>query len=453
MYLLNHACKVAHYKDGSFYFTDIAKVEKEFSVRVNIKIDLGNEEDRFIFMENGIEPISCYISPFGEVFAEYNEEDNTFSFISNDKKYLCYDYRSSGGESLFSFSRDSISLWEKFMLLEEALLDKVAVSLSKSWVSRRNGNLYAGSEIYFGSPFLMSIGPFDIDFRRQKIEDFGEFQLRAFVDSWKVELFSLYNPLIYITAYSSKSVMDQLSICIKSLRKFGDFSGKIVVMTDSNIEHIRTLCDELPFSRLQVDNKYPKDFVGYVSSKFSIINKEMYKEYQPIMYLDPDIVFDRPVEPMLVEATASGKICAALEDFHRLKTHPAIGAGLIQLDHIEVSSYAAGYNGGTIIIPNTKNDVVRDFFDIARRTITNIGKSYGRGFNVWVDQEVINYLSYKIYNVDTSCISKYAKYVSNDPKTLRDVSGFVHFWGHTSEQKSEKMSEYFQKLEKIYLSE
>lgn len=296
----------------------------------------------------------------------------------------------------------------------------------------------------------MKIGEFSLDIRSQRVSDFGKYNLMGFCDSWKIEEFLLYNPLIYITAYSSKSVLEQLKICIRSLREFSGFDGQIVVMSDQDVTSIRELCAGKNTDSINVDPMNPEDFVGYVCSKFSLSGKECYDGYQPIMYLDPDIVFNCNVDQMLQEATLTEDICAPLEDFHRVQTHIPVGAGLIQLDSLKPSPYAAGFNGGTIVYPNVENPKVQAFLETARRTVTNVGELFGRSFNAWADQEVINYISIKKFSINTSCLSKYAKYVDYNPDTHGEFKGFVHFWGHSSNEKVIKMTRYFKKLKTIH---
>jgi hypothetical protein len=55
-------------------------------------------------------------------------------------------------------------------------------------------------------------------------------------------------------------------------------------------------------------------------------------QFQPLLYVDTDIVFDRDVTPMLHAIATSDRIAAPLETLSVLSTSPASGAALLQRD-------------------------------------------------------------------------------------------------------------------------
>ncbi len=444
MYLISYNGEVIHNNGDNYYTKKINDLNYDDIINVDIDpvYQNMNKEDDYIFLKEQPE-FYCNFENFGKVTGIYNKKTRAVSFKNNDGKYLCFE-----GNNLV-FTRDEANLWESFCPIDEKFIKKLQYVILNKWISKRTGEIFDGKNITFCSDFIMKIGTFSIDIRSQHVADFEEYKFIGFCDTWKFEEFLLYNPLIYITAYSSKSVLNQLSLCVRALRNFADFDGRIIVMSNEDTTSIRSICSMDGDDNIDVDHMDPKDFVGYVCSKFSILGKDIYSGYQPVMYLDPDIIFNSDLNKMLQEATLTEDICAPLEDFHRVQTHVPVGAGLIQLDSLTPSPYAAGFNGGTIIFPNTDNTKVKEFLDAARRSITNIGEFFGRDFNLWADQEVINYLSIKNFNINTSCISKYAKYVDHNPSINENLTGFVHFWGHDSDKKSELMKIYFDKVEYI----
>lgn len=443
-YLMDYNGKIIHFREGKYYSNEIDDINYEYIVKVEVEYSYSefNVEDNYIFLKKYPE-FDCYIENISKAKLIYNTETRAFSFYTENKKYLCFE------NDTLSFSRDKANLWESFLLINDDFIDRINHILNNNWLSKRNRQIVNGKNITFRNDFLMKIGDFSVDMRNQRARDFGKYNLTVFHDAWKLEEFLLYNPLIYITAYSSKSVLEQLKICVDALRELSGFDGQIIVMSDQSSTSIHELCGRKNATSIDVDPMYPKDFVGYVCSKFSLLNKKCYDGYQPIMYLDPDIVFNCDVNQMLQEATLVEDICAPLEDFNRIQTHVPIGSGLLQLDSLNPSPYAAGFNGGTIVYPNIENTKVQAFLETSRRTITNIGKLFGRDFNAWADQEVINYISIKEFNINTSCLSKYAKYVDHNPGNNEEFKGFVHFWGHPSQKKSEKMMEYLKKIKEI----
>lgn len=446
MYILNHRSKILHWnEENGFYDLPMNNIDKDTAITIeNETFDYNKICEEYILPEDKTYIKEYNVRGLGLVKIEYNKDTRGYSLCNNSGLYFCAE-----PNNVYSFSRETPSLWETFIFLNENLIEKIEYFKNNKWISKRTGELLSGRDFLIEENFSLKFNGIKGDLRLQDFNDFSDYKTTLINGSWKPEEFLLYNPLIYITAYSSEHVFNQFRICVESIRKFGEYSGKIVVMTDADIDHIQNLCQEYNTNTLDVDIMYPKDLVGYVCSKYLVFGKDTYKKHQPILYLDPDIVFDAKLEPLLVEATLSEKICAPLETFHRLDSHPPIGSGLIQMDGMTVSPYAAGYNGGTISIPNVENTVVQESFKLICRTIMNVGFKFGRNYNIWADQEVLNYIASKFNIMDPTVITKYAKYHRNTP-AKHSIKGFVHFFGHSSKEKVTMMEEYVTSLNKYY---
>ena len=352
---------------------------------------------------------------------------------------MCWD------KNKYEFSRDDAQLWEFYLLVDNDFIDKIFYIKQNQWISKRNSKLYKPNDIEIHEGFILQIGDFLINLQYLNNDDIKFNYFIGICNHWQPEEFFLYRPLIYITAFSNEDIFKQLELCIESLRLFGDYTGKIIVMTDKSQDFILNLCQENSYN-LTVDPMYPKDFVGYVCSKFNIYNKDIYQNHQPILYLDPDIIIDKPIKPMLIEATLTQLICAPLELGHYLYNHTAIGCGLIQQDQLKISHYVPGFNGGTLVIPNVYNDMVKNAIYLIKKTITNTGYFFGRDYNRWADQEVLNYISVKLGFFNTSILTKYVNYIDNNINNRR---GLVHFWGHPTQDKPIVMKKYLNSLKQV----
>ena len=446
MLIMNFQCQIMHYDEaaGEIFNRPVDAIESDKAVRLAPFVPAKNLADSFIYDDQAIVSWRDFHPALGEITLSYDPTKPCVAVRDAAGKYLCWDL------SRYSFSRDVCDVWEYFLLLDEEFIGKIRYILANDWVSKRTATLYKKSDICLEPDFTLRLGAFRLNLRLQDKADFSDYVICGVSDDWKPEVFFVFRPLVYITAYASKTVLDQLHICVRSLRDIGRFDQKIVVMTDRSRDEILRLCEECESDPTEVDPSFPKDFVGFVSSKYSIFDKDVYRRHQPLMYLDPDIVFDRPVEDMLVAALVTEQICAPLEDWHRLKTHPPVGATLIQLDQLEPGSYAAGFNGGTIVIPNTADPRHRRSFELVARTITHVGLKFGRGFNPWADQEVANYIAYKVGGWNTAALTRFVHYIENDAGQDYNRSGLTHFWGHAGPQKVEKMLAYLTDLYRVY---
>nr|WP_025828922.1 hypothetical protein [Acetobacter persici] len=437
--------KFLHFSDNEeFIFLDIKNMnlDKIIDIPCESYVDIINKntDDSFILRENDEFSFSAHVNTLGNINIKYKYSERTYLLTNKDNKYLCCDGNGSG------FNKNDPYLWEQFILVSEKFVSNLNYIMSNKWICKRDGKLYNNSDIKIDEIFSIAIGPYSLDLRRLQDTDVNKYSLIGIVDCWSPEKFLLYKPVIYITAYSSDDVMKQLGLCVESIRKIGKFYGKIVVMTDKSLEEIHDICHEFDENSIEIDTIHPKDFVGFVCSKYNILDKKNYIGYQPVLYLDPDIIFDNTIEPMLVDAVCSEKICAPIETFNRLMTHPPIGAQLIQLDSLNIDIYCGGFNGGTISFPNIEDQNVQKFISLVRKTIANIGIKFGRNFNGWADQEVLNFIAYKFGGMDGSYFTKYAKYVEVDINKNYSRSGFVHFVGRPSKEKVYKMKKYLKNL-------
>lgn len=147
---------------------------------------------------------------------------------------------------------------------------------------------------------------------------------------------------------------------------------------------------------------------------------------------------------MLHAIALSDRIAAPIEVFSPLASAPSVGSTLLQQDGCS-PRFACGFNSGTLGIPNLTQHV--QSLRLIRRLLVNMATLNGRQTQPWVDQEVANYVSYRIGNFDTGLISGYVRYgeADEDPRRRR---GLVHFWriAGGTEAKTSAMRDYLQRL-------
>ncbi|MCX5615981.1 hypothetical protein NQF87_03175 [Bombella sp. TMW 2.2559] len=389
----------------------------------------------------------CTFIPQGENIAPYHIDDIEISFNSNmrvwnlrDKNglFLCFD-----SETL-SFSREHPSFWEGFIILTRREIDILSHFLNNKWVLPKTQKIVDGKDFKFADVFKIVIDDFDVDMRYQLFKYWNKYNVTLYFSGWKREMLHLYNPAVYITAYNKESIMQQCKMCVVSLRKMGNFTGPIILMTDKDQAYIDNLFESKKeyTDNLIIHNLYPKDFLSFVCSKYEITNKDTFAGYQPLLYLDPDIILNRPLEPMLIRGLSTGKICSPAEEFHPIQTHIPAGSSLFSMDDIP-GRFTPGINGGTILFPNTEDDTIRRFVDEIRHEVTNLVFKFGRSFNGWADQEAYNYLAIKTNLVNSNALTPFTAYQG---PTHDQRLGLIHFWGFSSDEKVKRMREYMNTL-------
>ncbi|MBE7181814.1 MAG: hypothetical protein INR71_11520 [Terriglobus roseus] len=75
-----------------------------------------------------------------------------------------------------------------------------------------------------------------------------------------------------------------------------------------------------------------------------------------------------------------------------------------------------------------------------------MGRHFGRTFNRWADQEVMNYIAIKTDTFDSVTITPFVVHYLPLAENLGGRRGLVHFWGRTSVGKVDAMKEYMEQL-------
>jgi hypothetical protein len=188
----------------------------------------------------------------------------------------------------------------------------------------------------------------------------------------------------------------------------------------------------------------PRDFAGYVAAKYAVLDWLPAAQFQPLLFLDADIICDRSIEPILCALAASDRIAAPIEEFSALQNSPSMGATLLQQDGCS-PRFAVGFNCGTLGIPNLATHITT--LRLIRTVMVNHADIHGRHAQGWVDQEIANYVSYRDAHFDTHLLTRYVRYAGWDNKTatLSGRVGLVHFW--PAKDKLDAMRRYVRELD------
>jgi hypothetical protein len=195
------------------------------------------------------------------------------------------------------------------------------------------------------------------------------------------------------------------------------------VLTDHTEADLATLLPAEDFARLTVILCDARDHIAFMAARHVIMDWQDTWQFQPLLCSDTGIVFDLELAPMLRTIAMSDRISAPLEPPATLATWPSMGAELLQRDFCS-PGFAMGFNSGTLGFPNLAAHA--DTLRLIRRTMTNHAALHGRDALKWVDQEVANYVSYRLAYFDTGLISPFVRQAGAyaDHRARR---GLVHF--------------------------
>ena len=268
-------------------------------------------------------------------------------------------------------------------------------------------------------------------------------RLTLHCDIWRIRQIYRYRPLVYFVAFGDDRVMRQFALSLTSLVTVGQYDGAIVVITDKTSEEIRALLPGGIKATVALLPTQAHDTVGYKTARYGIVQWPGAWDYQPLLYVDADILFDRPVAPMLHDIARADRVCAPAEP-HFLASSPFLGSNLLLDDGCLPSPDKHGFNSGTLGIPN----MVRHARTMALigRTVRNRLAVVGRHSVQFVDQPIANYVSYRAARIDTELLSRYVR-LADAEATPDQRRGLVHYcWVPNADVRVEVMTKYLEHL-------
>ena len=302
--------------------------------------------------------------------------------------------------------------WQTFLPLSPADLDALRAILTSSWLTRSSGVLTEHPTT--GQLFHLHVGDLSADLRFQLPFDLASWpdRLTLLRDGWRIDQICQYRPLIYYAAFGSPEILEQFAISVRSLIEFGRYQGPIVVLTDQTPEALaRYLAGGRPGARCACCNSSRATGRASWRRDTSYWTGRMQDDSSRCSMSIPTSCSIGDVTPMLHAIARSDHIAAPIELLSTLSASPASGATLLQRDFCS-PGFMAGFNTGTLGIPNLRAHA--ETLRLIRRIIMNHSTLHGRMALPYVDQEIANYVSYRLAHFDTGLISRFVRFAGDD---------------------------------------
>jgi hypothetical protein len=230
-------------------------------------------------------------------------------------------------------------------VLADVLAGRWLVQPADAGTPPQSGTLMSG--------FRLSVGPLVIDLRWNLPFDRSEWPHRLPIlrDGWRIDKLYRYRPLIYYAAFSAAAIMHQFALSLASLVTAGAYDGDIVVITDKPPGEIAALVPPGMRASLAVLPMAARDRFAAIGARLTIGGWADASRFQPLLYVDTDILFDLPVAPVLWALARSDRMSMPLEPKELLASSVFVGNGLFREDNCDPGT-ALGFNFGTVGIPN-----------------------------------------------------------------------------------------------------
>jgi hypothetical protein len=342
-----------------------------------------------------------------------------------------------------------------FIFVPERELRGLLFVRDNQWLTG-TGALIRQGETGFRRGFVFSFGPDEADLRHgpgfagtwAEAGETGPYlsELTLLRDGWKITgQLRLFRPLIYYAAFGRQEIFEQLRWSLRSLNTFGAYAGAVHIISDQPKSFILPFVPPELRGRLTIQPLTGMDFWDFCFARMRLHEWPHAEAFQPLLYVDTDIAFDRPVEALLKNIALSGNICVGRESWAKLATDYGVGGRLFQEAGVEMGD-ARGFNSGCQGFANL--DMARRYFGLTLQVAESYGANHPGGFAQFGDQPFANYVAVMSESVDTASITPVMR-LSHQPlgAAADDRQGLVHFWPSRGEGKSSAMRAYVEAME------
>jgi len=134
-------------------------------------------------------------------------------------------------------------------------------------------------------------------------------------------------------------------------------------------------------------------------------------QFQPLLYLDTDVMFNADMTDFLVDLAVSPKIMVGDEYWSRLSWSPSVGCQLFEEDPFPLP-FTFGSNSGAMGIPNARRHRLhlKATVEVMLRYAAVRGKNSLR----WFDQACANYVSAKLGAFDGKALAHRVEHFPNE---------------------------------------
>ena len=376
-----------------------------------------------------IEPINFFSKAFdtSEIILSKCSKDSYNLIILDGLDESCGEYTSTISRESHYVTRKPLTLYTYETFL------KILWILTNEWVIVGSGKKLCKSEmfVYRQQLFLSKI---NINAKLENIVDEKFFisnntnyrSFTTFHENWKIDKFLLYRPLVIYCVFGDKVYSEQFSLSCKSLFECGGYTGTVFVITDKTIEYILSLIPALYHSQIMVQKFTGQDKLDYAGARLLISELSHCQNYQPILYLDADIIVDNAIEPALIDVAKSHKLSAWQEVNSPLPTYVSVGGTLFAADPLDLSGQL-GFNAGIFGIPNIPE--LGLVIKSAKTILKNYSATFGRASLPWLDQSALNYAARKLDMFVPDLLDRYVRLppAADGVMNTLERRGFVHF--------------------------
>ncbi len=351
--------------------------------------------------------------------------------------------------------------WERLLPLDQDRLDMVLDLLATGWFMPRGAQVIRRSQVALVPGPRLRIGAFEAELASTDFplmpQTTGTAGGRTVVrtldmlyDGWKLERFERFSPLVYFTIFRDAFFLESMQLTVESLEQVGRYEGDYLLITDASEEEGRRYFPGVSPERIHYSHN-PAPALADIAAARRLFDPAIVGRFQPVMYLDADIIADTPVERMLCDIMHSDEIFFATEfpgaNLHEPNVSAThwFGRFLEEQDPNWDYRLARCINSGMIAARHA--DLMTAPFATVSASWAAWRERNGTDHHAYLDQPFINYVLQKTRTANVTTLDHYARCVhAGSPADTDPRRGFVHFNSGVGHNKYDRMRVYLDTL-------
>jgi len=355
----------------------------------------------------------------------------------------------------------TVDSWEQLLPLRQDQLDLVLALLDSGWFVPRGAGVIPRWAVALRPGFRLAAGVIEADLAGPVFPLVAQTTgtaggrtvlrtLDVLYDGWKLERLERFSPLIYFTIFRDAFFLESMQLTVESLERVGRYTGDYLLITDAPEAECRRYFADVSPERVHYSHD-PAPTLADIAAARRLFDPAIVGRFQPVLYLDADIIADTPVEPMLRDIMHSDEIFFSTE-FVGANLHEAnagatnwFGRFLADQDLNWDPRLTRCINSGMIAARHA--DLMTAPFATVSASWQAWREQNGTAHQTYLDQPFINYVLQKTRAANVTTLDHYARCVHGGSPTSSDPRrGFVHFNSGVGLNKYDRMRAYLEAL-------
>lgn len=356
----------------------------------------------------------------------------------------------------FSASRTWLDAWERCLPLTEQHYQDILAIRDNDW-TLPDGQIVRSRAITLDEDFILNFGARKLNLAEHAnaliVERAGaNISAIGFVaEGWQVCSARRFQPLIFYAIFGAEHLFEMLRMSLESISQFGAYQGKIFILCDRAPEEVARYVPESLAANVMTGRHHAEDFHDKVMRRYEIADQPV-DAYQPLFYIDADMICDAPLTPILAacndrdffySSSEHGITVDRMEDW----LGEWYGNFLFKAAGLKLSA-VHGLNSGALVFSNIHfaRPILADIVTGFAKYREDYPEESWKG-----DQPFTGFLLQSRNLVDPTRLNPYIRYRWHNYNSAERKTGLVHFNSGIGFNKTGDMAAYLAELKAAHL--